>query len=83
VPFVVEFLEELGAGRLAHGMLEGADFILSLPPGATLQPGETCRLHFAPAAMHLFDAATGHRCHTAGEAASAARAPALAGIAGQ
>ena len=83
VPFVVEFLEELGAGRLAHGMLEGADFILSLPPGATLQPGETCRLHFAPAAMHLFDAATGNRCHTAGDAASAARAPALAGIAGQ
>ena len=83
VPFVVEFLEELGAGRLAHGMLEGEDFILSLPPGAGLHPGETCRLHFPQAAMHLFDAATGHRCHAAGETASAPRAPALAGIAGQ
>ena len=83
VPFVVEFLEELGAGRLAHGMLEGADFILSLPPEATLQPGETCGLHIPQAAIHLFDTKTGNRCDMAGEAVPARHAPALASIVGQ
>ena len=62
VPFTVEFLEELGAGRLAHGMLEGQDFIVAVPPGVALAPGERCALRFPAEMLHLFDADTGRRC---------------------
>ena len=69
VAFTVEFIEELGAGRLAHGTLEGSDFIVQLPPGSHMAQGETHALTLAPNALHLFDAATGRRC--AGDAAGA------------
>jgi sn-glycerol 3-phosphate transport system ATP-binding protein len=62
IPFLVEFIEELGAGRLAHGTLEGIDFIVQLPAGVQMAPGETHTLLLAPHALHLFDAATGRRC---------------------
>ena len=62
IAFTVEFIEELGAGRLAHGTLEGLDFIVQLPAGARMAPGETHSLFLAPHALHLFDAATGRRC---------------------
>jgi sn-glycerol 3-phosphate transport system ATP-binding protein len=72
VHFTVEFLEELGAGRLAHGMLEGADFIVALPPGQALSPGQVCSLRLPPAALHLFDRETGRRCHPTGGATQGA-----------
>jgi sn-glycerol 3-phosphate transport system ATP-binding protein len=72
VPFTVEFLEELGAGRLAHGMLEGADFIVALPPGVALEPGGRCGLVFPPSSLQLFDAQTGRRCPQVGAPARAA-----------
>ncbi len=75
IAFTVEFIEELGAGRLAHGTLEGIDFIVQLPAGARMAPGETHTLLLAPHALHLFDAATGRRC--AGDPGAAGAAFAL------
>jgi sn-glycerol 3-phosphate transport system ATP-binding protein len=62
LPFAVEFLEELGSGRLAHGTLEGLDFAVSLPPGPAPRPGEVCHLAFPSHAIHVFDVATSRRC---------------------
>ena len=62
VAFTVEFIEELGAGRLAHGTLEGSDFIVQLPSGVQMAPGVAHTLTLAPAALHLFNTATGQRC---------------------
>jgi len=62
VPFVVEFLEELGAGRLAHGTLDGVEVIVSIAPTAAVAPGETLSLRLPEAALHLFDATSGRRC---------------------
>ncbi len=70
LPFAVEFLEELGAGRLAHGMLEGADFIVQLPPGTDMTPGETYHLQIDPARVHVFDSASGQRCRPEGGVAA-------------
>ena len=62
LPFTVEFIEELGAGRLAHGTLEGIDFIVQLPAGANMTAGETHVLTLGSDALHLFDAGTSRRC---------------------
>ena len=62
VPFVVEFLEELGAGRLAHGTLDGVEVIVSIAPTAAVAPGETLSLRLPEAALHLFDVTSGRRC---------------------
>ena len=61
-PFVVEVIEMLGAERLVYGRL-GRE-LFTVRQDATLAPpkaGETVALQCAPAALHWFDAATGHR----------------------
>jgi hypothetical protein len=56
----VEFSEELGAARLYHGHVAGEDFILQIAQATGAVPGRI-EFNFPPAALHLFDAATGLR----------------------
>jgi sn-glycerol 3-phosphate transport system ATP-binding protein len=74
----VEFVEELGAGHLAHGALEGRDFVVALPAAAEPPRGGRLAVRFPPAAVHLFDAATGVRIPARPHAPAAAPEPALA-----
>ncbi len=66
----IEFQEELGAGRLLHGQVGGADFVVQLPTGHPATGRETIGLSFPPAALHLFDTQTGRRCPPVSPAAS-------------
>jgi len=61
-PLQVETVEMLGAERLVHGRLGGAQFTLRID--ATLVPprvGETVHMTAAPDRLHWFDAANGQR----------------------
>ncbi|MFD2173415.1 sn-glycerol-3-phosphate ABC transporter ATP-binding protein UgpC [Rhodobacter lacus] len=59
LPFRLDLVEELGAGRLAHGFVEDQPLCLALPSGAAL-PAQM-HLNVAPEALHLFDAISGKR----------------------
>ncbi len=58
--FSVDIIEELGAQRLLHGQMAGQPFSVAV---AKDQPASTgaMRLALKPGAVHLFDAANGHR----------------------
>jgi len=75
----IEFVEELGAGHLAHGSFEGGDFVVSLPSGVEAPRGGRLAIHLPPAAVHLFDPVSGRRIGVGGaprQAPSPARAEA-------
>ena len=55
----LSYVEELGAQRLLHGLIEGQPATAIAPPGAPL--GESVALGLDPARLHLFDLATGQR----------------------
>ena len=57
----VEFVEELGAGHLVHGELDGAEFVVALPGAVEVVPGGRLCLRLPSEALHLFDAGTGLR----------------------
>jgi sn-glycerol 3-phosphate transport system ATP-binding protein len=59
LPFWLDFVEELGAQRLVHGHVEGQPLTVVMAPDAPL--AETMQVTAAPAALHLFDTATGQR----------------------
>jgi sn-glycerol 3-phosphate transport system ATP-binding protein len=59
LPVALQDVEELGASRLVHGWAGEARLTLSLPTGTEV-PGDL-RVAADPAALHLFDAATGQR----------------------
>ncbi|SOC00218.1 carbohydrate ABC transporter ATP-binding protein (CUT1 family) [Rhodobacter sp. JA431] len=59
LPFRIDVIEELGAGRVVHGFVEDQPLCVSLPSGAEL-PAQL-HLGVAPEALHLFDAITGKR----------------------
>ena len=67
-----DFMEELGAGRLYHGRVGGAEFIVHASDGAPPAFGEPIRLAVDPAAVHLFDVDTGRRIDVAPARAEAA-----------
>ncbi|PPB79970.1 sn-glycerol 3-phosphate transport system ATP-binding protein [Albidovulum inexpectatum] len=58
IPFTIDVVEELGASRLLHGRIGGAEFTLqqdaSAPP-----PSQATTLLIDPRDVHLFDAETG------------------------
>ncbi len=56
-----DFMEDLGAGRLFHGRLGGADFIVHSPEHRPPAFGEEIPLHIPRDAVHLFDPQTGKR----------------------
>ncbi|WP_136659827.1 sn-glycerol-3-phosphate ABC transporter ATP-binding protein UgpC [Nitratireductor sp. XY-223] len=60
IPIKVDFLEELGAGRLLHTTIGNTPFIAHLDNEHQIN-GETVFAHLPARALHLFDASTGRR----------------------
>jgi sn-glycerol 3-phosphate transport system ATP-binding protein len=62
-PFVVDFVEALGADTLAHGSIgrNGARLTARLPGSTRVGPGDALSLAVPTEALHLFDANTGQR----------------------
>ena len=52
-------IEELGAQRLVHGKVNGADVTIALPSHGELS--DRLRLNAAPEALHRFDDKSGKR----------------------
>jgi sn-glycerol 3-phosphate transport system ATP-binding protein len=64
--FAREFVEELGATRLIHGLVDGSPMVFSLPTVAGLPPEATHVLGAAATTVHLFDPATGQSLRRTG-----------------
>ena len=60
VPIKVDFLEELGAGRLLHTTIGSTHFVAHLDNEHPID-GDRVFAHLPARALHLFDAATGRR----------------------
>jgi sn-glycerol 3-phosphate transport system ATP-binding protein len=71
LPFQVDFVEELGATQLFHGRTGGAELVLQAATGRIPLDGAALRLAIDPAAMHVFDPATGRRLGREAVAAAA------------
>ncbi len=61
LPFRVDFVEELGATQLFHGRTGESELVLQAATGRIPRDGATLRLAIDPAAVHVFDPATGRR----------------------
>jgi sn-glycerol 3-phosphate transport system ATP-binding protein len=59
IPFMREFVEELGATRLVHGTIGTAPFVVAVQAAAPVAAEKGTNLAIAPAAVHLFDTQTG------------------------
>lgn len=57
----LEFIEELGSGNLAHGLLEDAHFVVAFAAGTAPRKCETLEVSFPSTSIHLFNAETGLR----------------------
>ena len=65
--FEREFIEELGATRVIHGTVGGQPVEFVMPAAAALPPVTALRIAAtSPAAVHLFDPATGRSLRKAG-----------------
>jgi sn-glycerol 3-phosphate transport system ATP-binding protein len=62
IDMVVEFTEEIGTGRLHHGRLAGAEFVVHETAASLNAPRPTLlKVRFDAARTHLFDPASGLR----------------------
>ena len=61
LPFELEMVEELGAGRLLHGRIAGTECVLALASGAEQAAEGELAVRLPPDSIHLFDAAGGAR----------------------
>jgi len=59
IAFTPELVEELGATRLLHGTFGATPIIVAIPASGTTHENKEMRLSIEPAAVHLFDKATG------------------------
>ena len=64
LPFVKDFIEELGATRLIHGAVGGAPMVVAV--ATSTQADGADGLAVDPAAVHLFDGTTGASLRRAG-----------------
>ena len=60
-PAMVDFVEELGAGRVVHTDLDGLSFAVAFSEPTKLRPGETVGILVDPASVHLYSIETGVR----------------------
>jgi sn-glycerol 3-phosphate transport system ATP-binding protein len=61
LPATVDFVEELGAGRVVHTDLDGLPFAVAIGELTSLQPGAPVGIAIDPADVHLFSIDTGFR----------------------
>ena len=66
LPFDVEMVEELGAGRLLYGRLADADCVVASPSTMASSTGQRVFVRILPESVHLFSAETGGRIEAAG-----------------
>ncbi|MDO8984376.1 sn-glycerol-3-phosphate import ATP-binding protein UgpC [Cypionkella sp.] len=74
LPFKVDFVEELGAQRLVHGLIDGQALVLILDPHLPLQ--DELRLSVNSDKLHLFDILSGRRLEHPQTAANGIPVPA-------
>jgi sn-glycerol 3-phosphate transport system ATP-binding protein len=60
-PATVDFIEELGAGRVIHTDFDGLSFAVALTDSADFATGDPVGVSFTPADVHLYAADTGRR----------------------
>ena len=61
IPATIDFIEELGAGRVVHTDFDGLSFAVALSDAATVQTGDAVGIRIDPADVHLFAVDTGRR----------------------
>ncbi len=61
IPATVDFVEELGAGRVVHTDLDGLSFAVAVSEPVTLAPGTPVGIAIDGADIHLFSIETGLR----------------------
>ncbi len=54
IPATVDFVEELGAGRVIHSDINGSNFALSISDHVTSETGQPIALHLPAEHIHLF-----------------------------
>jgi len=69
IPATVDFVEELGAGRVVHTDLDGLSFAVAISEPTTLKPGTAIGIAIDPADIHLYSIETGLRLERAAAAA--------------
>lgn len=57
----VDFVEELGAGRVIHSELDGQPFAACVDEETYVRPGDRIALELPLAHLHVFDRETGRR----------------------
>jgi sn-glycerol 3-phosphate transport system ATP-binding protein len=65
IPFATEMIEELGASRLLHGQLAGAECVVAVPSAAAPATDGPLFARIAPGCIHLFDGQAGNRIEPA------------------
>ena len=58
---VVDFVEELGSGRIVYADIRGQIFAAAIGEDLTVRPGERVMLQFPAAHLHFFDSTTERR----------------------
>jgi len=71
VPAIVDFVEELGSGRIVHADIAGETFSAAIGEDLLVKPGQRIHLDLPTAHLHFFDPATGKRIETEGTAETA------------
>jgi sn-glycerol 3-phosphate transport system ATP-binding protein len=66
VPATVDFVEELGSGRIVHAEIAGETFSAAIGEDLLVKPGQRIHFELPPAHLHFFDPATGKRIETEG-----------------
>jgi sn-glycerol 3-phosphate transport system ATP-binding protein len=61
LPATVDFIEELGAGRVVHVDFGGLSFAVAISDPVALATGEAVGIRIDPADVHLFEAENGRR----------------------
>ena len=81
VPVKVDFIEELGSGRVVHADVDGQPFAAAVGEDLSVRPGDRINLDLPLAHLHVFDRESGRRIESdaAGrQTQSTASAPKLA-----